>query len=58
MKFLECTDISGKLIIINFNFIIAVKEQSNGSRIYTRDDLWIDVRESYQDIFNLIQRSF
>lgn len=58
MKFLECTDTSGKLIIINFNFIIAVKEQNKGSRIYVRDDLWIDVQESYQDLFNLIQRSF
>ena len=58
MKFLECTDTSGKLIIINFNFVIAVKEQNKGSRIYVGDDLWIDVQESYQDIFNLIQRSF
>ena len=57
MKFLECTDIRGKLVIINFNFIIAVEEQSDGSRIYFKDDLWIDVQQSCQDIFNLIQRS-
>ena len=58
MKFIECLDTNNKRIIINFDFIIAIKEQDKGCRIYVRDDLWIDVQQVYQDIYDLIQGSY
>ena len=53
MKYIQLTQQNNKPILINFNYIIAIQEMDEGSRIYVRENGFIDVKDSYINIIKL-----
>jgi hypothetical protein len=53
MRYVQLTQQNNKPILINFNYIIAIQETDEGSRVYVRENGFIDVKDSYINIIKL-----
>ena len=53
MGYLQLTQQNNKPILINFKYIIAIQDTDEGSRIYVRENGFIDVKDPYVNIIKL-----